>query len=117
MIDVSGEGKFLSIFGDDVAGETFAVQHHLAAQLVIGAKGASFCEHVACALRIFLNFYQRAVFSKNGERLEKGSVVRPGGPIGEEVDHEIGAEEIGPMAASAIALGGAVEMKLDRLRK
>jgi len=73
VIDVSGESKPFSIFGDDIAGQAFAVQHHLAAQLVIGAEGAGFRENVAGAGRIFLNFRQRAVFSKNGSALKKTS--------------------------------------------
>src|SRR5229473_1637804 len=117
MIDVSGEGELLSIFGDDVAGEAFAVKHHFAAQLVFGAEGAGFCEDMAGAGGIYLNLRERAVFSENRERLEKNLIVRAGGPIGEVVDHKIGAEEVGPIAAGSIALRGAGQIELRRLEE
>src|SRR6267378_3051880 len=112
VINVGGEGESLSIFGDDVAGEAFAVKHHLAAQLVIGAEGAGFCKDMAGAGGGSLNFRERAVFAENRERLEKNLIVRAGGPVSEVLDHEVWAEKISPIAAGAIALRGAGEIEL-----
>src|SRR5713226_834219 len=66
---------------------------------------------------IYLNLRERAVFSENRERLEKNLIVRAGGPIGEVVDHKIGAEEVGPIAAGSIALRGAGQIELRRLEE
>src|SRR5690242_5515570 len=112
MIDVSGERKLLPVLGEDVPRETFAVEHHFAAQLVFGAKGAGFCEDMACAWRTGLNFGKRAVFAKNWQRLEEILIVRTRRPIGEVVDHEVRAEEVGPIAAGSIALRGAGQIEL-----
>ena len=56
MIDVGRKGEFVSVFGDHVAGEAFAVEHHLPVQFVVGAESSGFCVHVASARRILLNF-------------------------------------------------------------
>ena len=107
VIDVSGKGQLLPILCEDVTGEAFAVEHHLAAKFVFGAKRAGFCEDVACAGRIGLNFRKRAVFAENWKRLEEILIIGTRLPIREVVDHEVGAEEVGPIAACSIALRGA----------
>src|SRR5205814_3088378 len=112
VIDVSGESQSLAVFGEDIAGKAFAVEHHLAAQFVFGAKRAGFCEDMACAGRIGLNFRKRAVFAKNWQSLEKTLIVRTRGPIREVVDHEVRAEKVGPIAACSISLRGAGQIEL-----
>src|SRR5437016_8425945 len=49
VIDIGSYSKFLSVFGDDVPGEAFAVQHHSATQLVVGAQRAGLREDMAGA--------------------------------------------------------------------
>src|SRR5437879_11519115 len=56
VIDIGSEGKFLSVFGDDVAGEAFAVEHHLAIELVFGAERAGLRKDMAGAGGRRLNF-------------------------------------------------------------
>ena len=117
MIDVGGEGKLFSVFGDDIAGEAFPVEHHLAVELVFGAEGASFGIDVTSAWRICLNFRECAVFTEDRKRFEKDLIVGACRPIREVVDHEVGGEEISPIATSAIALSGAREFKFRGLQK
>ena len=112
VIDVSGESQSLAVFGEDIAGKAFAVEHHLAAKFVFGAKRAGFCEDMACARRIGLNFREGTVFAENWKRLEKNLIVRTRRPIGEVVDHEVGAEKVGPIASGSIALRGTGQIEL-----
>src|SRR5260370_19057317 len=102
---------------EDIAGESLAVKPYFAAKFVFGAKRASFCEDVACAEGIGLNFHKRAVFAENGERLKKDWKVGTGGPRGEVVDHKVRAEKVGPIAAGSIALRGAGQIELCCLEK
>jgi len=67
---------------------------------------------MASAGGVGLNFRKRAIFSKNRERLEKDRIVRARGPIREVVDHEVGTEKVGPIAAGSIALSGAGQIEL-----
>jgi hypothetical protein len=106
VIDVGSESEFFSVFGNDVANEAFAVKHHHAIEPVLGAEGAGFREDMAGARGICLNFRKRAVFAENREGIEKNSKVRASRPVGEVVDHKVGAEKIGPIAAGPIALSG-----------
>ena len=66
---------------------------------------------------ICLNFRERAVFAEDRERFEEDVVVGARGPVGEVVDHEVGAEEIGPIAAGAVSLRGAGEIEFGGLQK
>src|SRR5690242_15335140 len=112
MIDVSGKSQLLPILCEDVAGEAFAVEHRLATQFVFGAKRAGFCEDVACARRIGLNFRKRSVFAENRKRLEEILIVRTRRPIREVVDHEVRAKKVGPIATGSVALGGTGQIEL-----
>ena len=103
VIYVGSEGEFFSVFGDDVAGEAFAVKHHHAIEPVFGAERAGFREDMAGTGGICLNFSKRAVFAKNRERTKKNLIVRAS---------KVGAEKIGPIPAGAIALSGAGQIEL-----
>ena len=104
VIDVSSKGELFAVFSDDVANQAFAVEHQFGIELVFGAESAGFCKHVTGAGRASLNFRERAVFAEDGQRFEENFVVRARGPIREVMDHEIRAEEIGPVSARTIAL-------------
>ena len=104
VIDVGGEGQFLAASSDDKAGEALAVEHHFPVKLVFGAEGAGFCEDVAGAGIVDLNFGERAVLAKNGKRFEENREVGACTPIGHVVGDEVWAKEIGPIAAFTVAL-------------
>ncbi len=118
MIHISGKGERLARFRLHVAGQAFAVKCQARIELVFGGKRSGFCEDMARPRIVLLNFGQRSVFSKNGQRIKKDGEVRPGFPIRQIVAHEIRAEEIGPVAARAVALRGAgkIELRIGKKR-
>src|SRR5712671_3351126 len=117
VIDVGGKSDFFAAGSDYVAGEAFPVQHYVGVEAIFGAESSGFCEDVPGAWIGGLNFCERAVFAKNRQRFEEDRVVGASGPIGEVLANEIGAEEVSPVAASAIALGDAGEIELGVLQE
>ncbi len=117
MIDVRGESQLPAAGGDDEAGESFAIEHQFAIQLVFRAEGAGFCEDVACAGIVDLNFGERAVFAENGKRFEENGEVGARTPISHVVSDEVRAKEIGPIAAFTVALRSAGEVEFGFFKK
>src|SRR6266478_6356451 len=117
MIYVGGEYDFFAARGDYIAGETFAVQHHVGVEAIFGAEGSGFRENVPGAGICSLNFCERAVLAEDGQSFEEDRVIGTSGPVGEILADEIGAEEIGPVAAGTIALRDAGEIELGVLKK
>ena len=117
MIHIGRKGQLLVIFGDHVADQALTVEHQLAVELVFRAERPGFCEHVTCGGRIHLNFHKCAVFTQHRKSLEKDFVVGPRGPIRQVMHHKVRAEEICPVAASAVALAAARKVELRGLQK
>ena len=111
VVDEGGEGELAAGLGDDVARQALSIEHHFSVEMIAGAERSCFCEDVACARILRLNFGKGAVFAEDGKRVEENVIVGPRGPISEIVAHEIGAEEIGPVAAGAVALRCATEIE------
>ena len=88
MIYVCGERELLAAGRDHEAGEAFAVEHHFAVELVFGAEGAGFCEDVAGAGIVDLNFGERAVLAENGKSFEENGKVGTRAPIRHVVGDE-----------------------------
>jgi len=117
VIHVGGERELLAAFGDDEAGEPFAVEHHFAIELVLGAERAGFCEDVAGTGIVDLNFGESAVFPENGHRFEEDRKVGPRAPVGHVVGNKVRAEEVRPVSSFAVALRDAREIELGVLKE
>src|ERR1700739_3993247 len=105
MIDIGSEDKFLAVRGDYISGEAFSIQHHVFVEVIFRAEGACFCEDVPGGWIGGLNFGESSIFAEDRQRFEEDWVIGSGGPIGEVLAHEIGAEEVGPVAAGSVTLG------------
>src|SRR4029077_16852043 len=111
VIYVGGEYNFFAAGGDYVAGQPFSIEHHFGVELVFGAECSGFRENMPGGGVGSLNLGERAVFAEDGKRFEEEGVIGASGPVGEILAHEIGAEEIGPIAAGSIALGDPGEIE------
>src|SRR5919108_5008705 len=69
------------------------------------------------AWRIDLNFCERAVFAEDGERFKENFIIRPRGPIGQVMHHEVRSEKIGPVAARTVTLPAAGKVQLRGLQE
>src|SRR5260221_14384923 len=61
VVDIGGEGKFAAGFGNDVASQTFSIEHHFCVEAVAGVVGAGFCGERTCGGSCLLGFVEGGV--------------------------------------------------------
>src|ERR1700689_1128874 len=98
-----------AVHGVHVPGKSFAGDHEILVERVLGPIGSSFGMYVASGWRVDLDFCECPVFAQDGKGVVEVGVERLLGHVSEVVNHEVGSEE--GVAAGTVALRSAGEIE------